>query len=123
MSITDTEFIIETSPAVMEIKNSIQSSSYSSTYNYFEKYGYIGYGFTTTGEGVRRVQTSLNSVGIFLSPENRNKCYCGEVDGIFGPKTYQAVKNYQSIHGLTPDGIVGPDTWHVIEQWAINHGI
>lgn len=33
------------------------------------------------------------------------------VDGIFGPKTEAAVKNYQSKNGLTVDGIVGPRTW------------
>lgn len=32
-------------------------------------------------------------------------------DGIFGRKTEDATKAWQSSHGLTPDGVVGPMTW------------
>jgi peptidoglycan hydrolase-like protein with peptidoglycan-binding domain len=32
-------------------------------------------------------------------------------DGDFGPKTEQAIKDWQSSHGLTADGVVGPKTW------------
>ena len=35
-------------------------------------------------------------------------------DGIFGPKTEDAVKALQRRHGLTDDGIVGPETWRVL---------
>ena len=34
-----------------------------------------------------------------------------EADGIFGPKTKEAVIEFQKKHGLEPDGIVGPKTW------------
>ena len=34
-----------------------------------------------------------------------------EVDGVFGPKTEEAVKKYQADHHLTVDGIIGKNTW------------
>jgi Putative peptidoglycan binding domain len=35
---------------------------------------------------------------------------CGEVDGIIGPKTRAAVRDFQQDAGLTVDGIAGPKT-------------
>jgi putative chitinase len=37
-------------------------------------------------------------------------------DGIFGPGTEKAVKEWQSANNLTADGIVGPASWAVIDQ-------
>ncbi len=50
------------------------------------------------GKDVERIQRAVNVT----------------VDGIFGPITESAVKNYQRRHGLTVDGIVGPLTWEVL---------
>jgi peptidoglycan hydrolase-like protein with peptidoglycan-binding domain len=33
------------------------------------------------------------------------------IDGLFGPKTEKAAKDFQTLKGLTVDGIVGPQTW------------
>lgn len=50
------------------------------------------------------VQTVQRAVGI-----TGNK-----VDGVFGPMTEAAVRDFQRAHGLVPDGIVGPKTWKVL---------
>ena len=36
-------------------------------------------------------------------------------DGVFGPETEEAVKEFQRVFNLTPDGIVGPATWYEIQ--------
>ncbi|ELS60977.1 N-acetylmuramoyl-L-alanine amidase [Bacillus inaquosorum KCTC 13429] len=32
------------------------------------------------------------------------------IDGVYGPKTENAVKRFQSVNGLNADGIYGPKT-------------
>lgn len=53
-----------------------------------------------SGENVRTVQYLLNARGSSLT-----------VDGVFGPLTATAVRNFQSTVALTADGIVGDATW------------
>src|SRR6266571_1204447 len=57
-----------------------------------------------TGTVVRRVQRAIRrtpDLGLV-------------VDGIFGPATEQAVREFQEGAGLTVDGIVGPQTWNAL---------
>ena len=54
-----------------------------------------------TGDAVKTLQEKLNAKG-FDS---------GNVDGIFGAKTYAAVTAFQKANGLGVDGIVGKLTW------------
>ncbi|MBE9011547.1 peptidoglycan-binding protein [Pseudanabaenaceae cyanobacterium LEGE 13415] len=56
------------------------------------------------GEAVRGLQNRLRAIGV----------YDGEVDGIFGSGTEEAVKAAQSKFGLEADGIVGGATWAAI---------
>lgn len=37
-----------------------------------------------------------------------------DVDGIFGQKTYETVKQFQLDHHLTIDGIIGKNTWNAL---------
>ena len=50
-------------------------------------------------EDIADVQTALNRLGYNLS-----------VDGVNGPATKKAVKDYQQSRGLTADGVIGPET-------------
>lgn len=54
-----------------------------------------------TGDAVKTLQEKLNAKG-FDS---------GNVDGIFGAKTYAAATAFQKANGLGVDGIVGKLTW------------
>ncbi len=40
----------------------------------------------------------------------------GATDGLFGPRTRQAVYAFQTSHGLRVDGIVGPQTWAALSS-------
>ena len=39
----------------------------------------------------------------------------GPIDGVYGPRTMQAVMQFQADNGLVPDGILGPLTWAAID--------
>jgi len=53
---------------------------------------------------VKMLQEDLNILGYNLA-----------VDGIFGPLTESAIKDFQTKQGITVDGIVGPITWGKME--------
>lgn len=54
----------------------------------------------SSGADVEELQRKLIAKGINIGP----------VDGLFGPKTEDAVRRFQERHGLQADGIVGPQT-------------
>lgn len=56
-----------------------------------------------SGDAVSAVQSQIHSRSGWLT-----------IDGIFGPQTESAVKNFQEDTGLSVDGIVGPDTWNYL---------
>ncbi len=49
---------------------------------------------------LERWQTDLNAVG----------CWAGPVDGLLGPETEAAIKEFQAAEGLKVDGLLGPQT-------------
>ena len=59
------------------------------------------------GDAVSQLQSALNDRGAGLA-----------VDGVFGPRTHSAVKNFQRSAGIGVDGVVGP-----ITRSALNTGV
>lgn len=58
------------------------------------------------GEKVKELQKFLKAQGY----------YKGEIDGVFGPKTEEAVKNFQKAFRLKQDGLVGKKTKKAIND-------
>lgn len=79
--------------------NSTSASPVSSSAGYP---GLVMYGMHNAN--VSAVQSKLATLG--FNP--------GSIDGIFGPKTLAALKNFQRAEGLVIDGIVGPITWKAL---------
>lgn len=67
-------------------------------------YSQLGRG--SSGSEVKKLQNYLNQVGNYGLTE----------DGKYGPKTQQAVKDYQSSNKLTVDGIAGNQTWGALSD-------
>ena len=44
------------------------------------------------------------------------------LDGIFGPATQNAVREYQRTRGLAVDGIVGCNTWRSLQEEVVGTG-
>ncbi|MDD3270771.1 MAG: peptidoglycan-binding protein [Syntrophomonadaceae bacterium] len=57
-----------------------------------------------SGEDVKQLQRDLKKLGYYNS----------SIDGIFGPKTRQAVMAFQADQGLAVDGVVGPYTYFAL---------
>ncbi len=74
----------------------------------------VGGGVTSAGSGLnekptaRRIQSALRQAGF----------YEGSIDGKVGPKTKQAVKDFQQANGLKVDGKVGPQTWTQLSSYV-----
>ncbi|KAB3535305.1 spore cortex-lytic enzyme [Alkaliphilus pronyensis] len=52
------------------------------------------------GDDVRELQTKLQRWGY----------YDGPISSVYGPQTFEAVKDFQRANGLAVDGVVGPQT-------------
>lgn len=61
-----------------------------------------------SGKDVKEMQKLLDKRGF----------PCGEIDGIFGPATDEAVRAFQSANSINVDGKVGPKTWAALRAAA-----
>ncbi|MEC1128559.1 peptidoglycan-binding domain-containing protein, partial [Bacillus paralicheniformis] len=58
------------------------------------------------GTAVRQIQEACAAVYYYPDKGAKNN----GIDGYYGPKTANAVKRFQLMHGLSADGIYGPKT-------------
>lgn len=66
--------------------------------------------YGSTGDEVKQIQTKLKRWGY----------YNGNIDGIYGSKTVEAVKYFQRKNGLTVDGIAGTKTLNAMGIYSSN---
>tara|TARA_B100000963_G_C22629169_1_gene673964 strand:- start:2811 stop:3821 length:1011 start_codon:yes stop_codon:yes gene_type:complete len=65
--------------------------------------------YISNHDEVVEIQTILDKLGYSLGPPG--------IDGIFGPYTKKAVKDYQRDNGtIRIDGLVGPETWPELQK-------
>ena len=63
------------------------------------------------GIGVRTIQYYLNIIAYFNPSLNLSP-----LDGVFGPATTQAVRDFQSFYGLPVTGVVNTATWNTMTR-------
>ncbi|AKL83295.1 XlyB [Bacillus atrophaeus UCMB-5137] len=64
------------------------------------------------GAAVKQIQKALAALYFYPDKGAKNN----GIDGVYGPKTANAVKRFQMMHGLSADGIYGPKTKAKIER-------
>ena len=69
-------------------------------------------GFGSIGDDVKTLQTALEKLGYSVG-----EC---KIDGIIGPDTTKAIKEFQEAAGLAVDGIAGPDTLEALKKAGTN---
>lgn len=99
----------------------VEPASFTPTWVHFDKRRGTpacgGSGYPLIKEGNRGVyvliaQDDLNTLGYTT----------GGLDGIFGPKTKEAVRQYQQSRGLSVDGIIGCNTWRSLQEDVVGTG-
>ncbi len=67
-------------------------------------------------EGMRGNEVAIVQYYLRMAAAYNSRFPSIAIDGIFGPKTKEAVKAFQTYYGLTPDGIVGRNTWNALQE-------
>lgn len=71
------------------------------------------YKIDSTGTEIKEIQATLDKLGINV----------GEIDGIYGTMTADAVKKFQAIFGLLPTGVVDETTNNLFERFIYGYDI
>ena len=61
------------------------------------------------GKPIRSIQTMLSRI-----ERAEHKAHCLIPDGVYGTRTAEAVRDFQTAHGLTPTGCIDNRTWNGI---------
>ncbi|MEO1591930.1 MAG: peptidoglycan-binding protein [Cyanobacteria bacterium J06632_22] len=69
---------------------------------------------SSTGETVKLVQNILSL--LVKDHLQHEPYYIGQVDGLYGQATENAVKAFQQNSGLPTDGTMGDRTWHALSK-------
>lgn len=74
--------------------------------------------------GYPLIRQGSRGVYVLILQDNLNTLgyNTGGLDGIFGSRTYTAVRSYQLKVGLAVDGIVGCNTWRSIQERVVGTG-
>lgn len=92
----------QSAPLDRNTPNSAPSQSTPLNRYTLENVPLLSYG--SEGTTVQDVQTFLNQRGLYEGP----------IDGVYGPATGDAVKQFQQSNNLETDGIIGMETWEAM---------
>lgn len=99
----------------------VEPISYTPTWVHWDKR--YGVSACSTG-GYPIIRNGSVGVYVLIAQDDLNTLGydTGGLDGIFGTKTSNAVRSYQSKVGLKVDGIVGCNTWRALQEAVIGTG-
>lgn len=99
----------------------VEPVSISPTWVHFDKR--FGKPACSTG-GYPQVKRGSLSNYVLIAQDDLNTLgyNTGGLDGIFGARTEEAVRRYQTRVGLTSDGIVGCNTWRSLQEAVVGTG-
>ena len=99
----------------------VEPASLTPTWVHFDKR--FGRPACSTG-GYPIVRRGSISTYVLIAQDDLNTLgyRTGGLDGIFGGRTEEAVRNYQRSRGLSADGIVGCNTWRSLQEDVVGTG-
>ena len=108
IGVKNTGYINKTTLRQLEdIRRTSEESQLKNDYKIEVRSAYLGDSSKESLPTTKEIQLLLKNAG--FDP--------GAVDGKMGPRTKQAVKEFQKTKGLKPDGVIGPKTWDELSKY------
>ena len=78
----------------------------------------------TTVAGYPLIRQGSRGVYVCIAQDGLNTIgfRTGGLDGVFGSRTNEAVRNYQRSRGLSVDGVIGNITWNLLQEEVVGEG-